>query len=492
MYQTTIRKGPVVTILTQSQNSSHRMQKFLQSMFQTKTIISDSPSSITNEMKQEKDVEDRHDELNRMFHPLFEYYSFNSSISICESSNTILHFLSIDENLKENSGASDNQNEKKNSTLDSNSNKKSSNSKERDLMTILAITPGPEAPIKDEGMVYNDYIQPTRDRISSKINYDGRKWNSQLFQSLKLASIKYSNVRDISILDLLSSELPILDFPTGIPIRGHEEHNTNVTSNKKFCLREIVLPFSDEATYSNGKSMLQVLSESHLLRPKIGLYQWGGDQVDSTSNQPTNGIILRPLPSAATDMILPPTTFIFQCHTLDDAEKYVQEQNQLNSLRVNVGGEEGSSTLASAPCKLTKLGFNGYQNNGQLRIESSEKNKIKNDYSSVNTSSLEFRYCDAKELSSSFAEAQESLLAGSLDDLQNVNVMVEGTDKKKNKNDKKIDDDASNSENESRIDLMNGLGDCWVEFRTNIKQPSGFFRKGGGRIIAKAPDLPFK
>lgn len=495
MYRTAVKRGPVVTILTQSQNSSYRMQQFLQSMFQTRTINPTSPSLNNDEKDQEKEIGEHHDGLNHMFHPFFEKYNFNSSVSICESSNTILHFLSIDESSKTKRKVSNSHYEKDDSILDSNNertqkNGNSFNSKERDLMTILAITPGPETPIKDEEIMYTDFIQPTRDRISSEINHDGRKWNSMLFQSLKLASIKYSNVRDISILDLLPSGLPILDFPERATAKSDEENNTNenVSNSTKFRLREIAIPFSDEATYPNGKSMLEILSESQLIRPKIGLYQWGGNQVGGKNkNELTHGIILRPLPSASTDIVLPPTTFIFQCQTLNDAEKHVQEQNKQNNVRINEG--EGISISAAASCKLSKLGFNGYQNNGQLRIESSENKSVNNDYSSVNMSSLEFRYCDAKELSSSFAEAQESLLAGSLNDLQNVNVMVEG---KENSSSKDNNVDKTNSENESKLDLMNGLGDCWVEFRANIKQPTGFFKKGGGRIIAKAPDLPYK
>ena len=80
---------------------------------------------------------------------------------------------------------------------------------------------------------------------------------------------------------------------------------------------------------------------------------------------------------------------------------------------------------------LSKVGFNGYQSNGQLRIEEYRNYHPTSKPSS--SSSFEFRYCNAKELSSSFAEAQESLMAGSLDDLQNVNVLVEGNDKSGNR-----------------------------------------------------------
>ena len=56
---------------------------------------------------------------------------------------------------------------------------------------------------------------------------------------------------------------------------------------------------------------------------------------------------------------------------------------------------------------------------------------------------------------------------------------------------------------------MNGLGDCWVEFRANLKKPAGYLKNvlvsrttntsltGGGAKtsktrIAKAPNLPYE
>jgi hypothetical protein len=101
---------------------------------------------------------------------------------------------------------------------------------------------------------------------------------------------------------------------------------------------------------------------------------------------------------------------------------------------------------------------------------------------------IDLRYCQSKELSSMFPEAQESLMAGSLDDLQNVNVMVKGGNAQ-------ISDNKAISSH-TRVDSMNGLGDCWVEFRANLKRPMGYFegksrRKPAQRTV-KAPDLPYE
>jgi len=109
---------------------------------------------------------------------------------------------------------------------------------------------------------------------------------------------------------------------------------------------------------------------------------------------------------------------------------------------------------------------------------------------------LDIRLCDSTELSTFFAEGQESLMAGSLQDLQSAHVMHEGSDIRNNGF-----DDVTYPR---KTDAMNGLGDCWAEFRANIKQPLGFFAKSTlnrGKIretmtistrTVKAPDLPFE
>ena len=42
---------------------------------------------------------------------------------------------------------------------------------------------------------------------------------------------------------------------------------------------------------------------------------------------------------------------------------------------------------------------------------------------------IDLGYCQETTVSQSFAEAQESLMAGSLNDLQNVNFLMEGKEK---------------------------------------------------------------
>ncbi len=140
----------------------------------------------------------------------------------------------------------------------------------------------------------------------------------------------------------------------------------------------------------------------------------------------------------------------------------------------------------------------------------------------ANLQGLDLRYCQQTTISTSFAEAQDSLMAGSLDDLQHVNVMVEGGGgNKKNESQSQSysyssnasstsngtsgsTNTTSNSTRSAKVDSMNGLGDCWVEFRANMKHPLGFLhgmrrrqkgQRGVGsstKRVAKAPDIPYE
>ena len=85
-------------------------------------------------------------------------------------------------------------------------------------------------------------------------------------------------------------------------------------------------------------------------------------------------------------------------------------------------------------------------------------------------------------LSSSFDEAQDSLLAGSLAELQSTHVVSEG---------KLVGADTVVG------DPKIGRADCWIETRETVKQPVGFFsslfrREPSGNRIAKPPDLPYE
>lgn len=181
------------------------------------------------------------------------------------------------------------------------------------------------------------------------------------------------------------------------------------TPRQRAGLKELVVPFSDE-----GPSLLAKLSQSGLPRPATGLYQ-------------CEGLCLRPLPSAAKDHEMPPPSLIFH--------------------------------MTELHAEATKIGHTGRKGAGQYMLRSEA------------VPGLDVRLCPADGYSTHFAEAQESLLAGSLSPLQSDHVL-----------------DGAKGEVDPRTNQI----DCWVEFRANMARPSGFFAKKKKRTIAKAPDLPFE
>lgn len=219
-----------------------------------------------------------------------------------------------------------------------------------------------------------------------------------------------------------------------------------------YRLREIVLPHFPDSVYPNGETLASAFGHYDALeRPKIGLYQW-----------PVGGIVFRPLPGAGEDMALPPPSLVFQCNDLDEAAG-----------RVAGTAQEGT--------KLARVGFTG-SSGGQFMV----RNPC--------LKGLDLRLCDSPELSSAFAEGQESLMAGSLESLQSSHVMAEPPPRADGEwGHQGLAKDNLSDESEGRLDARNGLGDCWIEFRANAKAPAGFFRKRDTtNKIAKPPDMPYQ
>ena len=86
---------------------------------------------------------------------------------------------------------------------------------------------------------------------------------------------------------------------------------------------------------------------------------------------------------------------------------------------------------------------------------------------------MDLRFCEQTKYSAGFAEAQESLLAGSLPSLQSTHVL-----------------DGAQGTVDPRTDKM----DCWVEFRESVRNPVGYWSKQTttNKRTAKAPDLPYE
>lgn len=252
------------------------------------------------------------------------------------------------------------------------------------------------------------------------------------FSTATTLTLKHSSGQKILPSDLLGfgGGLPLLDFEGG--------ESSDVSAEKTF-LREVAIPFFYDSAYEDGSTIQSKLSKA-LKRPVVGLYQLH------------NGLALRPLPAAKEDRHLPGPSMVFQCENIEEAKDAILRNG----------------------AKCAKIGFSGTSKMGQLIALHPD------------LPGLDLRLDDSPQLSSSFSEAQDALLAGSLDELQNANVLLEGG--------------KGTEESKGKTDTMNGLGDCWVEFRANMKAPSGYIQrnsnvavsKSKGNKVAKLPDLPYE
>jgi len=213
-------------------------------------------------------------------------------------------------------------------------------------------------------------------------------------------------------------------------------------------LKEVVIPLDTD----NGDSsfLLQLSTSPHVSRPATGLYRLPGP----------SGLCLRPLPTGEHDRQLPPPSLIFHA------------DNQNDLVATSATNSRGGNDL-TAPV-LRKIGHSGGRgkSGGQYRLESED------------CRGLDVRLCTSHQYSSMFAEAHESLLAGSLDDLQSNLVLREGAQTP-----------ASGVKNYPSGALegpRSNQGDCWVEFRASLRRPSGFFSKRPQKRTAKPPNLPYE
>jgi hypothetical protein len=226
----------------------------------------------------------------------------------------------------------------------------------------------------------------------------------------------------------------LLQFNRGMPILELDAQETDEISctTANGDLKEVVIPSFSSDTDANGRTLLEHLQ--NLPRPVPGLYQT------------SSGLCIRTLPTAKEDRHLSPPSLIFQAETatLDSAINLNNSDSDFHAFRI---------------------GYTGCGSKRQVLLRNANKK----------SNSIDIRLCPATKPISMFAEAQESLLASSLEELQSQRVL------------------AQNSAQEIEDPNINKM-DCWVEFRANMKNPSGFFprKSSDGPKIAKAPDLPFE
>jgi hypothetical protein len=300
---------------------------------------------------------------------------------------------------------------------------------------LLAITDDDKSISNEEHMGDAEVeaaIRHFRNLLAYRIN-NGASLNTTL---LNLKCLINGNLTTNDLLkDISRDGLPLLLIPDRfsngdrVPIR---ELKVKMDSISSPYLKEIVVPHFDHATYIDGSTLVSKLSLAITSRPAVGVFEW-----------PNSTTCIRPLPTAAEDQRLPSPSLIFHCESPEDAVRI--KEYGFREARIGYGG----------------LG----PGHGQVMLLHED------------LMGLDIRYCPRTTISSTFSEAQESLLAGSLDELQSTNILVSGGEKAKS---------------DERI----GNSDCWVEVRASLKRPSKFWhgsRKFSRKQkVAKAPDLPFE
>lgn len=370
--------APVVTLLSSSTALSFRAQDALRSLFGVVPL----PNVAVR----------KDDSLDALFSKLPFRKRWDSVASECGVSGSIIHFLSIQ-------GSSEN--------------------RDSETLSMLSIAGTSEGSPEDR-------VGSSRALLADQIS-----------GQVTRVTLKHSVGRLLSVQDVLGigGGLPLLHQ---IDLLRSPNRPCNANDSAPFDIigfREVALPHFDDATYSDGRSLLSTLSDSTLKRVAVGLYLV------------QDCLALRPLPAALEDRVLPAPSLVFSCRKLDDPP-----------------------VLKGA--RIGRIGFSGTtrkQSQGQLMVAHPD------------LPGLDFRLTDSLEYSSSFAEAQDALLAGSLLELQSENVLLEGGDGRREL---------------MKPDAKDGEGDCWVEFRANVKRPLEYMKRNSKTLnaakVAKVPDIPYQ
>ena len=247
--------------------------------------------------------------------------------------------------------------------------------------------------------------------------------------------------------DLLQHTLPILDLAALVDDdrpTDFDENRINETWNQPGALKEIVVPADPSFTYPDGQSLFTALQQSsHVHRPIPGLYQL------------PQGLCIRPLPTAKEDRTLPPPSLIFHTDSLLQSDHRDPE------------------TAAF------KIGFSGVGTKGQLMLRDKANNNHTNSSTNNGCIGVDVRLCAATRPSSMFSEAQESLLASSLHELQSVHVLNPTQRKVGNSIKTSLKQKEPSPLTDEKLvqrpdDPNTNKMDCWVEFRANLKNLKGF------------------
>lgn len=404
----------ILTFLSPNPARSRSASQFLQRLFH---LSSGSNSSQSSSISRRRDILDEK-------HFGSSSYSWHSETCRCNTSGTVLHFLSLDDG-----------NRTTEEVIGDHSGDKNNGQSQISSLALLSINECRTA------HNLGDILSDCRQQLSDSIVEENQIFpNSALESRLRGLSFTVSHKlgRDIQPSWLLRNT-PTINLnksSTSSDMASVAEPEV-VTGGG--VLKEVALPFFPE--YS---TVQKELSSSRLFsRPLPGLYQYN-DKVKT--NSASTGLIIRPIPAATEDLRLPPPSLIFHCSSLDNAKEIVERE---------LGG------------KTEKIGWRGATHRGNLIA------------SHPSISGLDVRISEDWALSSSFDEAEQSVLAGSLDELQSSHVMSEGKH--------------NGSDNTITADSKVNNSDCWVEVRSNMKRPSGFLKRFGSHPrVAKPPQLPYE
>jgi len=419
MNRSRILKAPIITFLSPSLAASKKATSLLSALgkFENITIVTDDDTHLSTSIG-------LNDTLKSNI-PGFPRYSWDSIGAQDAVSGSVIHFCSIGvrrSNVK---------------SIEENSNEQDQN--QQDIpFSLLAITDtGNDQSDDSKKKEYNGnaeidvVIRNVRCLLASRINEGGALNSTSLI-------LKYFFKGKLTVCDLLKNispdGLPLLSIPSNMPSKIVDDGC--VPNSTTTCLKEVVVPYFDYAAYKDGSTFVSKLGLARTRRPAVGVYEW---PINNTRNTRT---CIRPLPTGAEDQTLPSPSLIFHCEFPENEVKI--KEYGFREARIGYGG--------------------GRSNRGQVMLL--HKDLI----------GLDIRYCPRTKVTSAFSEAQESLLAGSIDELQSTNILLAGGE-------------------EAKHDERIGNADCWVEERAKFKRPSGYLwskKTSRKQRIARIPNIPFE
>ena len=456
--------APVITLLSPSPAASRKAQEILGSVFGLQEeqhvdfLLEDAPTTSTTTSRSK-------DPLNAKFQsPLLpatmSKQHWDSVASKCPTSGAVIHCLAIG-----------NGNSRNDSSEPSSNTYTSSGAFE-----LLGITGTGTSTSTDTPSVEDSTNDTRADTSATASIASARRLLSSHFpNSLFSFKLRHWMQRPITADALLKRHqgLPVLDLNldldasagSGAAAGNDEGGSSSSSSNNNIRLKEVAFTIYDDAVYEDGSTVQSQLSQSSLLRPVTGVYEWPNND-HSHSRSAVPGVCLRPLPAAKRDLrgSSRPVVLAFHCDSVDQI---------LEEYQARLVDSHSKNDAESPAIHFSKIGYTG-QKRGQLRLQATNHNSGNNKNSLINyLPGLDIRWCESTKPMSMFNEAQESLLASSLLELQSTNVLK-----------------ATGSQEPGLEDERIGSSDCWTEVRTMVRNPRGFVSGKGPKIATAPPSYP--